>query len=67
MLGAVVGIACALLTGGALADQVYGLSPFDPLTIGAVAAFLTLTSVVASAIPALRACRINPVDAMRAT
>jgi putative ABC transport system permease protein len=67
MLGSAAGAAGALLAGGALAGQVYGLSPFDPLTIGGVAGFLILTSAVASAIPAVRASRINPVEAMRAS
>jgi len=67
LLGSAAGVAGALVAGGALTGQVYGLSPFDPLTIGSVAGFLILTCVFASAIPALRASRINPIEAMRAS
>ena len=42
-----------------------GVSPFDPLTYTAVPVFLALVGVLASALPARRAARVDPVVALR--
>jgi ABC-type lipoprotein release transport system permease subunit len=41
------------------------VSPFDPLTLSAVAAFLALIAFLASYVPARRATRVRPVGALR--
>jgi hypothetical protein len=43
----------------------YNVSPFDPLTFASVAIFLLAVAAVASYVPALRATRVNPVQALR--
>ena len=48
-----------------LAGQLFGVSATDPLTLLAASVGLMLVCVVASAIPALRAVRIDPLRAMR--
>jgi predicted permease len=58
------------LTGGAVAGMLiksilYGTRPLDPGVFLAMAGSLLLTAVIASAVPALRACRIEPVQALR--
>jgi ABC-type lipoprotein release transport system permease subunit len=43
----------------------YHVSPFDPLTFAAVAAFLATVAFLASYVPARRATRVDPVVALR--
>jgi ABC-type antimicrobial peptide transport system permease subunit len=45
---------------------VYGLSPRDPASVAIAAAILLLVTTVAAFVPAWRASRIDPVDAIRA-
>jgi putative ABC transport system permease protein len=63
-----VGIGVALAAGGArlIASQLYGVSAADPLTYAAVIALLGFTTLLASAMPAWRAARIDPMTALRA-
>jgi putative ABC transport system permease protein len=44
---------------------VYGVSATDPGTIALVASGLAATAVLASAVPAWRATRVDPVVALR--
>lgn len=60
-IGLVGGIAIATTMGTVL----YGLSPTDPLTIGLVIALLTAVTLLATALPAWKASRIDPVIALR--
>ena len=43
----------------------YGTRPLDPLVFAAMIGSLVLTAAIASAIPAFRACRIEPTQALR--
>jgi predicted permease len=62
-----VGIGVALAAGAAqlIRAQLYGVSAADPLTYVAVVALLGMTTLLASAMPALRAARIDPMSALR--
>jgi predicted permease len=64
--GAVVGTALAVAVTRLLAGMLFGLSPLDPLTFGAVGAALVTVAVVASWIPARRALRVDPTVSLRA-
>lgn len=64
-LGLVVGVPGIYLVGGALADLLVGVSPFDPATLAAVAAGLALVAFVACYIPARRVAVIDPAQAFR--
>ena len=43
----------------------YGVSPTDPVTFAAAALLLGLAAMLAALVPAVRASRVDPVDALR--
>ena len=63
--GLAAGTAGYLLISRLLADQLFGVSATDPLTLLGTALGLMVICLAASAIPALRAVRIDPLRAMR--
>jgi putative ABC transport system permease protein len=64
-LGLVLGIAGGLLMGQFLVSLLYGITSYDPVTIGLVMMVLALAATLACLIPTLRAVAINPVTALR--
>ncbi len=63
--GIVVGAAIAVAGARAIASQLNGVSPLDPLTFAAVIALLLACACLAALIPAIRATRIDPATALR--
>jgi predicted permease len=63
--GGVVGLAAALFVGRLLATLLFGLKAQDPATMLLAAALLAGTALAAAFIPALRACRTDPIEALR--
>jgi putative ABC transport system permease protein len=63
--GLVIGIAATLGTGRLLASQLFEVKPTDPATNAAVAVVLLATGLLACAIPAWRAMRVDPLVALR--
>jgi predicted permease len=59
-LGLAVGLAGAFAIRRAMESQLYGVSAMDPVVLAAVAFVLGLVAVVACAVPARRAARIDP-------
>jgi len=49
-----------------LSSLLYGIAPADPVTYALVAAVLTVVAGAATQVPAHRARRVNPMDALRA-
>ncbi|MCY4662637.1 MAG: ABC transporter permease [Acidobacteria bacterium] len=64
--GLAAGLPAAAATGRSLAALLYGVSPFDPVTVATVVATVVLAALAASAIPARRAARLDPMAALRA-
>jgi putative ABC transport system permease protein len=62
--GLVAGTAGALVLGRWLTTLAFGISPSDPRIVVAAAALLTLTGLIAAWLPARRAARVEPRDAM---
>ena len=65
-LGLGIGLVGAALSTRALGALLFGLSPLDPVTFAAIAALLVVTTLLAAYVPARRALRIDPIDALRA-
>jgi len=64
-LGLAVGLAAALALGRLLASLLYQTTPYDAGTLAAVPVVLTAVAALASWLPALRATRIDPIQALR--
>jgi putative ABC transport system permease protein len=66
MIGLLVGLAGGVTVGFGMRGMLFGTSPADPLTLVSITALLIVVALVATAIPAWRASRIDPVSALRA-
>ena len=66
-LGLGLGLAGAFLGTSLIQGLLFGVSPRDPTTLVGVALMMAVIGVVACSIPAARAARVDPVEAMRAT
>ena len=65
LLGVVLGLAGALALGRIMASVIYGVSARDMLTFITVAAMMTFIGLLASAVPAYRATRVDPMRTLR--
>jgi predicted permease len=65
-LGLAIGLSFGTLGALALGGFIVGVSPADPLTIAGTIVLVTATAVAASAIPALRATRVDAITVLKA-
>jgi hypothetical protein len=63
--GALLGVVLAAALTRLLAGLLYGIRPIDPVSFGVGAALFGTLALVASWLPARRAARVNPVEALR--
>lgn len=63
--GLVCGIACAAAVSAVLAHALPGIQPLDPLAYCAVVLLLSAAVALASAVPARRAIKVDPIQALR--
>jgi predicted permease len=63
--GAAIGALAALALNRTLSTVLYSVGSADPLTYVAVFALLALVATIAGFIPALRATRVDPINALR--
>ncbi len=65
LLGCLAGLGLALVSGRWLAVMLYGVSPWDAVTLGGVIFVVLAVAVTASLLPAVRAARLDPMQVLR--
>src|SRR5215216_4204349 len=65
LAGLLIGVPAALLGARLISSQLFGVSPTEPVTLIAAAVILTLVALLAGYVPARRASRVNPLNALR--
>jgi putative ABC transport system permease protein len=65
-IAVVGGVGAAVFLSRFLADLLFGVTPTDPVTYVVVGAALGLVALVAAYVPARRATRVDPMEALRA-
>ncbi len=65
IVGTLAGLAAALALSGLLKNLLFGVGPRDPLTFLAAPAILLAVALLAAYVPARRAARVSPMEALR--
>ena len=65
VIGLVIGIPVALFAARFVSSQLFGLNPSDPAALIGAGILLTLVALIAGYVPARRASRVNPLNALR--
>jgi len=66
VIGLVVGVGTAVAATRALSSLLYGVTAGDPTTFALIGGLVAVVALAASYLPARRAVRVDPVDALRA-
>jgi putative ABC transport system permease protein len=64
--GLVAGTVLALFAAREASTLLFGLKPWDPMTLAGAGVLLAAVTVVASLVPSVRAAYVNPIDSLRA-
>ncbi|MGH9935163.1 MAG: FtsX-like permease family protein, partial [Blastocatellia bacterium] len=65
VIGLIIGLGAALASTNLIASLLYGLTPYDPLTIALASLLLLAVAALAGYLPARRAARVDPMVALR--
>ena len=63
--GIVAGVAVSFALSRVLQTMLFEVGPADPLTLGAAAAAFAAVALLACALPAVRAARVDPAEALK--
>src|SRR5262245_1428560 len=66
LAGVGAGMLAALAAVQLVKSLLFGITPYDPVTLVAAPASLLVVAIAASALPAARAARVDPMEALRA-
>jgi putative ABC transport system permease protein len=64
--GLAAGAVLAVAATSAMRSLLYGVTPLDPVALGAAVGILAVAGLVSTLRPAIRATRVDPIIAMRA-
>jgi ABC-type antimicrobial peptide transport system permease subunit len=64
-IGLALGIPAAIGAGYLIASHLFGVRPWDPMVLSLAALLLGVAALIAAAIPARRATRVEPMIALR--
>ena len=65
VIGSAIGLVGALTTTRLVLRLLYGISPIDPVTFAGVSVLLAVVAMLASWLPARRAAKVDPMEALR--
>jgi hypothetical protein len=63
--GCMIGVSIGLAVSNVLRSFLFGVSPFDPVTMILASAAVFVLAIAASVLPALRAASVNPLQVLR--
>jgi len=64
-IGLVIGIAASLAANRLIATELFGVKPYDAVTLAAVAIIVSEVGAIACSVPARRATRVDPAVSLR--
>ncbi|BDC49399.1 hypothetical protein F183_A17150 [Bryobacterales bacterium F-183] len=64
-LGVAIGVVASMVLSRGLSSMLYGVAPGDPVTFAGMVGVIAAVATVAGYVPALRASRVDPMEALR--
>lgn len=65
-VGLLIGLPLAIVAGHLMAAELFGVEAWNPLVLGTTTAMLAAVALIAAVLPARRAARVEPMEALRA-
>jgi putative ABC transport system permease protein len=65
-IGLVIGLLATLAASRAMGSMLFNTSAYDPLTLSMITLLLGVVALIACLLPANRATKVNPIEALRA-